>query len=122
MITARPVYWLAIVGCCALSAAAQADCTYPQAPSSIPDGKTATKEEMISAMTQFKQYNADATAYMACLEEEKNERMKDKSVSTSVLMEIKAMHARKHNAAISELKSKADKFNEQVMVFKGRST
>jgi len=98
---------------------AQADCTYPQPPSTVPDGKSASKDEMISAMTAFKDYNTSATEYMACLEKEMDEKKKS-GVATSMLMDLKALHARKHNAALAELETKAKQFNEQVRIFKAR--
>ena len=54
----------------ALSAlSAQAECA-PPTPSTIPDGSTASEQEMLAAMKAFKQYDAEATAYLKCLETE----------------------------------------------------
>jgi hypothetical protein len=36
-------------------------------------------------------------------------------------MQLKAMQAKKHNAAVDELQEKTRKFNEQVRIFKARS-
>jgi hypothetical protein len=98
------------------SFAAHADCVYPKAPASIPDGKTATEEQMVAAMTAFKAYDADVKSYGACLEQE----TKDKAAGTAQLMQLKTMQTKKLNAAVEELQSKAKEFNEQVRVFKAR--
>lgn len=95
---------------------AQAECPFPKAPASIPDGKTASEAEMVAAMQAFKSYNEAVTAFGTCLEQE----TKDKSAGTAQLMQLKTMQAKKHNAAVDELQAKAKEFNEQVRVFKSR--
>ncbi len=97
-------------------ATAQAECAFPKAPASIPDGKTASEAEMVAAMQAFKAYNDEVNAFGACLEEE----TKSKAAGTAQLMQLKTMQTKKHNAAIDELQAKAKLFNEQVRVFKAR--
>lgn len=97
-------------------ATAQAECAFPKAPATIPDGKTASEAEMVAAMQAFKSYNEEVTAFGACLEEE----TKSKAAGTAQLMQLKTMQTKKHNAAIDELQAKAKLFNEQVRVFKSR--
>jgi hypothetical protein len=106
----------AVIAFAAFAATAQAECTFPKAPDSIPDGKTASEAEMVAAMTAFKTYNESVNAFGACLEEE----TKSKAAGTAQLMQLKTMQAKKHNAAIDELQAKAKLFNEQVRVFKAR--
>ena len=98
------------------AATAQAECAFPKAPATIPDGKTASEAEMVAAMQAFKAYNEEVTAFGACLEEE----TKSKAAGTAQLMQLKTMQTKKHNAAIDELQAKAKLFNEQVRVFKAR--
>jgi thymidine kinase len=100
----------------AYSFAAQAECTFPKAPASIPDGKTASEAEMIAAMNAFKAYNEEVNAFGACLDDE----TKAKSVSSAQVMQLKTMQAKKHNAAVAELQDKAKAFNEQVRLYKSR--
>jgi hypothetical protein len=106
----------AAIAFAAFAATAQAECTFPKAPDSIPDGKTASEAEMVAAMNAFKAYNESVTAFGACLEEE----TKSKASGTAQLMQLKTMQTKKHNAAIDELQAKAKLFNEQVRVFKAR--
>src|SRR5690606_4272315 len=65
--------------------AAQAECPFPKAPASIPDGKTANEAEMVAAMNAFKAYNEAVTAFGVCLEEE----TKAKAAGTAQLMQLK---------------------------------
>ena len=96
------------------------DCTYPKAPDSVPDGKTASEADMIAAMTVFKQYNSDVTAYLACLDQETAEKVKEAGGSTGTIMQIKSLQSKKYNSAVEELKSTTGKFNEEVRAFKSR--
>lgn len=98
------------------SFAAQADCAYPKAPASVPNGATASEAEMIAAMTAFKAYDAEVKGYGACLDQE----TKGKVAGTGQLMQLKTMQAKKLNAAVDELEAKAKEFNEQVRIFKAR--
>jgi hypothetical protein len=99
-----------------LSFSAHADCAFPKAPASMPDGKTASEAEMLAAMQAFKAYNDEVTAFGTCLEEE----TKSKSAGTAQIMQLKTMQAKKHNAAVDELQAKARLFNEQVRIYKAR--
>jgi len=104
---------LALLAC---SGAAQADCAFPKAPASIPDGKTASEQEMVAAMAAFKAYNEEVNAFGVCLEQE----TKDKAAGTAQLMQLKTMQTKKLNTAVDELQAKAKQFNEQVRIYKAR--
>lgn len=95
----------------AVSFQAHADCSYPKAPASIPNGSTASEPEMIAAMNAFKTYNEEVVAFSACL---------DSEAGGTQTMALKTMKAKKIAAAQDELQSKAKEFNEQVRAFKAR--
>jgi hypothetical protein len=89
---------------------AHADCALPPAPSKIPDGKTASEREMLTAMDTMKQYTADVDTYLKCLEfERKQNHLSEKD------------ETRQHNDAIDIAKRVANKFNDQVRTFKSKS-
>lgn len=96
-----------------------AECTYPKAPDSIPDGKTASEPEMIAAMSAFKQYNLDVDAYLACLDVETTTKAKE-AAGASAIMQIKAMQSKKRASATDERQAKIDAFNKQVRSFKSK--
>jgi len=105
-----------------LSAAAHAECVYPKAPANTPDGRTATQEQMVAGMKAVKQYNDEVTAYLSCLEMEMNARVEaaGPDAPAEQIEQIKAIHNKRHNAAVEELEANAAKFNEQVKAFKAR--
>jgi len=110
------IRWLSVLAL-VVSCSAHADCAFPKAPAAIPDGKTASEQDMVAAMAAFKTYNEEVNAFGQCLEQE----TKDKAAGTAQLMQLKTMQTKKLNAAVAELQSKAKLFNEQVRIFKARS-
>ena len=105
-----------------LATAAQAECNYPKSPANLPDGNTATQDQMVEGMKQVKEYNGAVTAYLACLEQEMNARIEapGPDAPAEQIEQIKAIHNKRHNAAVDELEQTAARFNEQVKTFKGR--
>ena len=114
-----PLLFISLSLC--VGAAAHADCTFPKAPASIPNGATATEPEMVAAMQAFKNYNAEVTAYGQCLEDETQAKMKD-GMSPIAIREFKIIQTKKNNTAVEDLKAKVKEFNDQVHVFKSRSS
>jgi hypothetical protein len=100
----------ALSAACAVSLQAQADgCRLPPAPSKIPDGNTATEQEMVTAMETVKQYNNDVQTYLKCLDFEARQNQLTPGDQTIL-----------HNAAIDQLTHIADEFNAQVRTFKSK--
>jgi hypothetical protein len=94
----------------AASLPAFADCELPPAPSKIPDGNTASQQEMVTAMNTLKEYNGDVETYTKCLEFEAKQNHLSKSDEE-----------RMHNNAVDTLQKIAAKFNEQVRTFKAKN-
>ena len=83
---------------CAAFASPAFACSKPKAPASIPDGKTAAKEEMLAAKKEVDAFKSSMEEYLAC---EKN--------------------TAKQNSAQDELVKVADRFNAQVRAFKAKT-
>lgn len=108
---------------CLLGSAANAECVYPETPTGTPDGMTATQEEMLNGMKAVKDYNERVTTYLDCLEKELAERLDaaGPNATPEQLSQIKAIHHKRHNAAVEALEAHAAQFNEQVKAFKARN-
>ena len=100
--------------------AAQAACIYPRAPDRIPDGRTASYDEMLAAQKAVKQFNDDINAFNACLDMEMTAYEKSGLYDENRLTELRLMQAKKNNAAVDEVQGLADQFNEQLRIFKAR--
>jgi hypothetical protein len=100
----------AIVAATSLQAA-QAACTYP-AEVKIPEGASATKEEMVTANSAVKDYMGKVDEYLACLDKEETD------LGEAVTDEQKQLHTSRHNAAVDALNAVAARYNEQVQAYK----
>ena len=106
----------------ALCATAEAACVYPQTPQALPNGNSATKEEMLAAQGLVKDYvKSVQETYLPCLDQEKAD-------ATSALdnmdpeftarkASIDAIHAKKHNAALDELQVFVDRWNAEKKAY-----
>ena len=115
----KTIAFAALMACMA-AGSAQATCIYPRAPEQIPDGKTATYDEMVTAQKAVQLFNEDVTAYNACLDMEMASLEQSGQFDADRLSELRAMQAKKNNAAVDEVQAVADRFNEQLRIFKAR--
>jgi hypothetical protein len=117
--------WIPLTLVFALGSAgyAQADCTYPRAPASIPDGNTASKDEMIAAKNDVARYNNEMNAYLDCIKleiqaatpKDPSKLSKDEKAKAE---EQEKVLTQKNNAAVDELQQVVGRFNEQLKAWK----
>jgi opacity protein-like surface antigen len=105
-----------------LAPAAYADCSYPQAPTDLPDGNTATLKEMLAGMQRVSAYNKEMTAYLSCIKLERDSRVASAgaTLTKQQKQELEAIEIQKNNAAVDQLHAVADQFNAQVKIYKAR--
>jgi hypothetical protein len=122
---------IAIAATAGLSAGtAYADCSYPTPPDHIPDGNTATLQDMVEAQKAVKEYDKAINAYVACIQLERDDAVgklaKPGETPTpeqkKAMQDMERVEIQKHNAAIDQLQSVADRFNEQVKVYKAKNS
>ena len=108
------------------AAHAQADCTYPRAPDKIPDGATASKDEMIAGKNEVSRYNNEMTAYLDCIKLEiaaatpKDPSKLSKDDKAKAAEQEKVL-TQKNNAAVDELNAVVGRFNEQLKIWKAKN-
>jgi opacity protein-like surface antigen len=112
----------AVIAAATLAPAAYADCTYPTAPSPIPDGNTATLAQMLSMQKAVQAYNEQMNAYLSCIQLERDSRVAQAGdqLTKQQKQELEAIEVQKHNAAVDQLHAVADQFNAQVKIFKAK--
>ena len=105
-----------------LAATANADCVYPRAPDRIPDGSTASLDDMKAAKGQVEKYNKDMEAYLSCIKLEHDDVVakQGSALSEDQKKQIATMHAQKNDAAVDELQAVASRFNDQVRAYKAK--
>ena len=114
-----------------LAGAAKATCTYPPAPDKIPDGNTATRDEMIAAKQAVAKYNDEITAYQNCIKLESDGSIAELEKQAKTDEEKKAFAAQKaelerklverNNAALDEVTAVVDRFNEQLRAYQKKT-
>ncbi len=106
-----------------LASPAWADCTYPKKPGKMPDGKSATRDEMVATQKVVKGYQGDMTAYLECIKAEHQAALA-KDADTLSDRQKKTMtdrYTQKNDAAVDEAHEVANRFNEQLRVFREKS-
>jgi hypothetical protein len=91
---------------------ASAVCTYPSTMPQVPDGRIATKEEMMATQQGVQDYVAKMEAYLACLEQEAA------TVGEEMTEAQKNLHVQRYNAAVDAMESLAAKYNVEVRAYK----
>jgi len=114
----RSTFLLAVPLLLGIGAGAHAACIYPQAPQALPNGAKATKEEMLAAQGEVKEYSRIVQeVYLPCLEQEKATAIASLDATDPQYAAQKAgietMQAKKHNAALDELEAVADRWNQE---------
>jgi hypothetical protein len=116
--------FLAMAAVTVLTAApVHADCPYPAAPNKIPDGASATMDEMLAGQKAVKEYDKAINDYIACIDKELADSIAKggDQLKPEQKADMQKVEAQKHNAAIDQEQAVADRFNEQVKVFKLRT-
>ena len=91
-----------------------AECNYPKSVS-VPDGSTASEEEMLAGRTAVQEYMAAMNEYLACLDEEAARLGEEES------SEQKQLHVQRHNAAVDDMEAVAAEFNDELAAYKTRN-
>jgi KaiC/GvpD/RAD55 family RecA-like ATPase len=97
--------------CCVFAVPAYA-CDYPPGKPEIPEGKTATSDQMMTAQGAVKDYVSKMEAYVACVDQEVE------SLGDTVTEAQRNIQVQKHNAAVDEMTAVADQFNAEVRAYK----
>jgi len=117
----KTLYSLALIASFAVGTA-QANCTYPKAPDAIPDGSSASLQEMVAAQRAVKQFDADITVYQACVEKEHKDALAaNSSLTGEQKAEREKIVVQKLNAAVDDAQLWADRLNAQIRVYRETS-
>lgn len=111
---------LAIIGVALASAASFADdCAVPAAPT-LPDGSTATKEQMLDGQKSIKEYQAANTQYRTCLEPKISAAevaASGDSPGPELVATLKTLND-EYNASVSKEEELATGFNAELKKYK----
>jgi hypothetical protein len=100
-----------------------ADCTVPPDSVVVPDGASATKDDMIAAQHAVKDYNDAVKNYIDCLGKEMDARLAaggDKMTDTD-RKKINSEYGARQNTVVDEVQKVADKFNVELRAWKAKN-
>lgn len=96
-------------------------CDYPQRIE-VPDGATASKEDMIAGQKSVRSYMASMEAYLTCIEADEAQAVLSLGdIGEREKRQREDMFNKKYNAAVEEMNLVAEEFNIQVRAYKDRS-
>ena len=115
--------WPASLLAALLAAPAYADCTPPNSDINIPDGNTATKDEMIAAQHAVKTADTAMQQYSECLKAEQDTKLAagGDQMKDDEKLKIATEYASRQNAEVEKLQKVADKFNVEVRAWKAKN-
>jgi hypothetical protein len=95
-------------------------CDYPERPQ-IPDGGTASKEELLTAKTDVTNYLTGVDDYLRCIEaEEKAAREAMEDADPAVMQNRDELLDKKFDAANEEKALVGEQFNQQVRAYNAK--
>ncbi len=97
-------------------------CDYPSR-ADVPDGATASKDEMIAGQRGVKSYMSEMEEYLSCIEAEEAAAVLalGPEVDESAKRQREELFNKRYNAAVEEMNLVAEEFNIQVRTYKARS-
>jgi len=111
------VAMLALLG----AAPASASCIYPEPPTSVPDGDTATYEEMVDAHRIIKEFDVDIRHFTVCLQSEAERVMQNPDLDEEEKQRVQQQLAELNDAAVDHAQLAADEFNLQLRKYRERN-
>ncbi len=96
-------------------------CDYPERPE-IPDGTTATKDQMLAASAQIKEYLANVDEYLNCIESAEQDAVAAMDEPTPEELQRRGEMLDKRFAAANEEKALVgEMFNQQVRAYNAKA-
>jgi len=87
-------------------------CAFPPMPE-VPDGASATEEQMASTATAVRTYVGETQTALTCLED------LEKSLGEDITADQRTSIIDSYNAHVDEMNAVASEYNREVRVFKG---
>ena len=96
-------------------------CDYPQRVD-MPNGASATKDEMIAGQKGVKKYMSNMDTYLTCIEADEAQAVIELGdIDEETSRQRADMFNKKYNAAVEEMNLVAEEFNIQVRAYKAKS-
>ena len=99
-----------------------ADCTSPGDPPNVPDGNTATAQDILKTQQDVVTYQTNTTNYLACIKKAHDDAIAaaGPGISSVDADKIDNAESKQHNAAVHQLNDVVSRFNASVAAFKAK--
>ena len=96
-------------------------CDYPQRVDAVPDGNSATRDEMIAGKKSVQTSLGKMEEYLSCIEaEEAQAVIAMGEIDDETKRQRKSTFDKKYNAAVEEMNLVAEQFNVQLRAFNAK--
>lgn len=96
-------------------------CDYPARVDNVPDGNTATRDEMVAGKKAVQSYLGEMEKYLDCIEaEEAQAVIAMGDVDDDTRRQRKSTFDKKYNSAVEEMNLVAEQFNIQLRAFNAK--
>ena len=122
----KALHSIALIAALAAAGNAYAACTYPTPPAKLPDGATATRDEMLAGKKMVTEFDQAIGEYNNCLQKETDEAIAklasitDAKERDAKKADLQKMADQKHNAAVEADEQVASRFNEQLRAYNAK--
>ena len=97
-------------------------CDYPSRPADLPNGTTASKDEMFVGVKAISAYQAAMQEYLDCIEADEIVAVTGMDdVDKEAKQKRSKMFNKKYNAAVDEMTLTVEHFNAQIRAYKQQS-
>jgi hypothetical protein len=96
-------------------------CDYPERIDNVPDGNSATRDEMVAGKKAVQSYLAEMEDYLSCIEDEEAQALNTMGkVDDETKRQRKLTFDKKYNAAVEEMNLVAEQFNIQLRAYNAK--
>ncbi len=95
-------------------------CDYPASPKELPNGATASKDEMLVGVKVIADYQEVMATYLACIEADEIVAVQAIGDDKDATKQRKTMFDKKYNAAVDEQTRAVEQFNAEIRAYKAR--
>ena len=105
-----------------LGAQAAFGCDYPKRVL-VPNGNTATKDDMLEGQKEIKRYVSEMEIYLECIETEESQARQDiLDLQPEDEQEREEVFNKRYNAAVDEMERLAAQFNAEVQAYRAQGS
>jgi hypothetical protein len=99
---------------------AYAACVVPVEPTAIPDGATASIQQVRAGRANVAAFDVATNTYLACLDSAASQlaRQRQGAAAASSLQLVQSLGVRLHNEAVERDRALADRMNHQIRIYK----